>query len=212
MRIDTRDDTWQTFDIRNSFVRFSGHDYHASTPFEGERFSIVWFTHRLWNRFKNNTAVTEHLLQMSFNLPQDLNESQFQLLGLLAPLPCTSPMPNPQDQTAMTAAAAASNDGDDASEPNNYEAELSRERLQELQSLQLEKAARDDEIQRLLGQPDSMAQVAALLHLQAMIEQRMNELIAKIPIHKSGKTMTMTEPSLAAPHRGLAGVQDRPLQ
>jgi hypothetical protein len=73
VRIDMRDDTWQTFDIRNTFVRFSGHDYHASTPFEGERFSIVWFTHRLWNHFKNNTAVTEHLLQMSFNLPQDLN-------------------------------------------------------------------------------------------------------------------------------------------
>jgi hypothetical protein len=56
------------YDIKNKILLFNGAEEHYSTPFEGERISIIFFTHRNWNQ-KNMDKHGVALAEMGFVLP-----------------------------------------------------------------------------------------------------------------------------------------------
>ena len=110
-------------------------------------------------------------------------------------------MPNPQDQTAMTAAAAASDDANPTDPTTSAAAdELVRDRLQELQSLQQQVGEYSMRIDELLASREDPDGVMTLTHLVLACNERISELRRQLP------TMQTVDESRAAPYRGIQDI------
>ena len=91
---------WDTWDIRGYLLRFNGRLPHASTHFQGERFSVVWHTHKSWISAQHKPEAVSDLLQLGFNLPQQTAAgAASEDLGDAADAEFHSPVPTPQPAT-----------------------------------------------------------------------------------------------------------------
>lgn len=57
------------------WVEFDGRIPHCTYPFEGDRISIVYYTHSMWENWHSTLSDMQHLWELGFNLPTDVCRS-----------------------------------------------------------------------------------------------------------------------------------------
>jgi hypothetical protein len=62
----------QSHDIKGRLLTFDGaQHFHQNTPYQGERWSIIWFTYKAALSFNLESSDLDFLQQLGYNLPKD---------------------------------------------------------------------------------------------------------------------------------------------